>query len=194
MAASNGIYERQQTVHAGSFASDSAVLSVAGTGVELGIVQNVQLSFAQSIARVFDVGNGNLTGQVPVWYVGGRAQGQATIARILGPKNTSLCDFYSRMGNVCLPQDLTFSFSAGCGNSSYAQSSGGAAVPAAGGKMSYTVKAAVITNVGITVGAQDMLINENVTLMFANLTCTSGAGAGTALPATGGGTAPPILV
>jgi hypothetical protein len=174
----HGIYQRQQTQHAGSFASDSAVLTVAGQpNLALGIVQNVQLSFAQAIARVHDVGNGGLAGKVPVWYVGGRTQGQATIARILGPASTSLCDFYIKMGDVCNPQDLTFSFTAGCGSQTATGSNSGAtsgtSYPGVSANMKYTIQAAVITNVGITVGAQDMLVNENVTFMFANLTCDS---------------------
>ena len=168
----HGIYQRQQTKHAGSFASDSAVLSVAGqANLALGIVQNVQLSFAQAIARVHDVGNGGLSGKVPVWYVGGRTQGQATIARILGPASTSLCDFYVKMGDVCNPQDLTFAFTAGCSSQTTATTTYGASAAGAVAKMKYTIEAAVITNVGITVGAQDMLVNENVTFMFANLSC-----------------------
>jgi len=158
-----GVYAKQDTFHSGSFSSDSAVLEV--NGVQLGIVQNAQIQFAQSIARVYDVGNGGASGggRVPVWYVGGRTQGQATLARILGPSGTGLSVFYKEMGDVCAPKDLTFTFAAGCS---------GAAGVGPTGRTSYIVQKAVMVNVGISVSAQDMLVNENVSLMFANLDVT----------------------
>ena len=152
------VYAKQKTYHGGSFSSDSAALTVAG--VQLGIVQNAQIQFAQAIARVYDVGNAGKSGEVPVWYVGGRAQGQATLARILGPQSSGLFDFYNRMGNVCEPQSMSFTFKAGCSGS------GG------GGSTTYRITSAVMVNVGISVGAQDMIVNENVSLMFANLEVT----------------------
>ena len=153
-----GVFTKQDTQHLGSFSSDSAVLTV--DKVKLGIVQNAQVQFAQSIARVYDVGNGGgqaATGSVPVWYVGGRTQGQATLARILGPQGDALGDFYKKIGDVCAPQDLTFTFSAGCFGAGTTKST------------VYTLKAAVAVNIGISVSAQDMIVNENVSLMFANL-------------------------
>jgi hypothetical protein len=187
------IYERQKTSFGGSFASDQAALTIGGESTTpLGIVQNVQLSFAQQIARIYDVSNGGLSnaagvagaGTVPVFYVGGRTQGQATIARVVGPQSGALCKFYQLMGSVCDPQDLTFTFEGGCpptanpGNipgvtGTDAVSLGNQAQgfgPRKNG-VKYSVQAAVMTNLGISVGAQDMIVNENISLMFANLEC-----------------------
>ena len=158
------VYSRQHTVHKGSFASDLAALTIAGSDTVLGIVQNVQLQFSQQIARIYDVSNGGVSSnECPVYYVGGRTQGQATIARVLGPQSGAICSFYTEMGNVCSPQDLNFSFSSGCGGDS----------PAAGqnSSVTYTIEAAVMTNLGIQVGSQDMIVNENISMMFANLMC-----------------------
>ena len=174
------VYSRQRTGFGGSFASDLAALTIAGSVTPLGIVQNVQVQFSQQIARIYDVSNGGTAGKagglVPVFYVGGRTQGQASIARVLGPQSGSLCQFYQEMGNVCSPQDLSFTFRGGCeglsgnrptqqlpfsnatGNANYNQTT-------------YTIEAAVMTNLGISVGSQDMIVNENVSLMFANLKC-----------------------
>ena len=159
-----GVYSRQQTQYGGSFASDLAALTIAGSQVPLGIVQNVEIQFAQQIARIYDVSNGGAGAgaagsMVPVFYVGGRTQGQGTIARVLGPQSGAICDFYTQMGNVCSPQDLSFTFSGGCG-------------PGRGTtRVVYTVAGTVMTNLGIRVGSQDMIVNENVSLMFANLSC-----------------------
>lgn len=182
------IYSRQRTGFGGSFASDLAALSIAGNfTVPLGIVQNVQVQFAQQIARIYDVSNGGTSGSkggggglVPVFYVGGRTQGQATIARVLGPQSGALCRFYEEMGNVCSPQDLVFTFrGGGCvgesGNSPTAQLEFSNAVGnAKSNSVSYTIEAAVMTNIGIQVGSQDMIVNENISLMFANLKCLGG--------------------
>lgn len=170
------VYERQKTAFGGSIASDVAALTIAGNQqLALGIVQNVTLSFAQQIARIYDVSNGgNSTGVVPVFYVGGRTQGQASIARVLGPQSGALCDFYTTMGNVCNPQDLTFTFSGGCTGDGVApppEVFRNAAGSGTFNEVKYTIEAAVMTNMGVSVGAQDMIVNENVALMFANLQC-----------------------
>jgi len=182
------IYSRQKTQFAGAFASDVAALTLAGATTGLGIVQNVQVTYAQQVARIYDVSNGGLgggaaAGIVPVFYVGGRTQGQGTIARVLGPKSGALCDFYNSMGNVCSPQDLTFTFGGGCGVSgaSGKNPSKVAAITNNAGsntfnKVAYTLTGALMTNIGVTVGSQDMLVNESITLMFANMECSDASG------------------
>ena len=150
------VYTNQKTVHKGSFSSDTASLSLGD--IELGIVQNAQITFSQQIARIYDVSNGGSSGtEVPVYYIGGRTNGQVTIARILGPGSAVASDFYTKMGAVCAPKDLTFKFQSGCGNVLTTKTT------------TYTVQDAVLVNVGISVASQDMIVNENVSLMFANL-------------------------
>lgn len=176
------IYERQKTGFAGSFASDLAALTIGGTLTPLGIVQNVQLSFAQQIARIYDVSNGGSAGAaggiVPVFYVGGRTQGQGTIARVVGPQSGALCEFYEIMGNVCQPQDLNFTFRGGCEitgagvEPTQPVDFGNAVGTGEATAVQYSIQACVMTNLGITVGAESMIVNENVTLMFANMECT----------------------
>lgn len=177
------VYSRQRTGFGGSFASDLAAMTFAGSTTPLGIVQNVQVQFAQQIARIYDVSNGGTAGAagglVPVFYVGGRTQGNATIARVLGPQSGALCDFYAEIGNVCSPQDLSFTFRGGCGAQGGASPTqklpfANAVGNAEFNSVKYSIEAAVMTNIGISVGAQDMIVNENVTLMFANLKCEDG--------------------
>jgi hypothetical protein len=150
------VFTNQRTQHLGSFKSDNAVMSLSG--VTLGIVQNVQLQFNQQINRIYDVGNGQVTDGVAVYYVGGRAQGQGTVARVLGPASGSLGDFYTSFSSICVPLDLAFTFSSNnCGE-------GGG-----GETTTYNAQGSVMTGVAIQVAAQDMIVNENVTFMFANL-------------------------
>lgn len=180
-----GVYERQQTAFAGSFASDVAALAVtgsAGLAVQLGIVQSAQVQFSQQVARIYDVSNGGNSGSgqagavVPVFYVGGRTQGQATIARVLGPQSGALCAFYRRMGNVCSPQDLAFAFQGGCETTSNSPAIiNGAVGSIAKQQVKYTLEDCLMVNLAINVAAQDMIVNENVSLMFANMTCSGQA-------------------
>lgn len=182
------VYTRQNSGWAGSFASDIVALSIAGNAkIALGIVQNVNVTFAQNISRIYDVSNGgnsSVSGKVPVFYVGGRTQGNATIGRVIGPKSGDICSFYEVMGNVCAPQDLTFTFSGGCGygqasainagTTSTATSSFGTGNSATGvNTVAYVLEGCVSTQLGITVNSNDMIINENVQLMFVNMSCNS---------------------
>ena len=184
----NDVYSRQRTEFKGSFASDMASMSLAGTGTPLGIVQSMTLTFGQQIARIYDVSNGGSGGQaggkVPIFYVGGRTQGQASIARILGPSSGTLTAFYKELGNVCSPQDLAFTFRAGCGAlegtraTKLAETVGESQFFGNGqyNSTKYTLIASVMTNLQVNVASTDMLVNESVTLMFANLECEDGAG------------------
>lgn len=152
-----GVFARQQSYHGGSFASDTAVFALSGQTVALGIVQNVNVTFAQNISRIYDVSNGGVSGSVPVYLVGGRTQGTAAIGRVIGPKSTAICDFYETMGNVCTPQDLVFTFSAACESDN--------------ASIAYTLKHCVTTQIGIQVSSNDMIVNENLQLMFIDLHC-----------------------
>lgn len=167
----SAIYERQKTAFAGSFPSDLATFTLAGDTVALGIIQQVQLQFSQQVARIYDVSNGgaSFAGKVPVYYVGGRTQGQGSIGRVLGPNSGQLCEFYQKMGNICNPQDLTFNFQGGCDAGSVSVGNGVSAAPSA--SVSYTIESALMQNLSIGTDSNSMIVNENVGLMFANMSC-----------------------
>ena len=170
------IYTRQKTQYKDSFASDTVAMSLAGNlRLVLGVVQQLSGSFAQQVARIYDISNGGLSnGNVPVYYVGGRTQGQAQINRILGPQSGAICEFYTQLGNVCSPQDLVFDLTAGCDRGSTSSQSNGAQAASSVSKVIYTLQAALMTNMAFNVSAQDMMVNESITLMFANLECDAG--------------------
>ena len=170
------IYARQRTVHAGSFPSDQAAMSLAGTPIPLGIVQSAQVGFSQAISRLYDVSNGGFGGSggglVPVYYVGGRTQGQGQISRVMGPQSGALCEFYRILGNVCSPQDLTFTFRSGCGQEGAATLPNSSASGSRGLKsVSYTLEAVVMNNIAVNVDSQSMVVNDNVGMIFANMRC-----------------------
>lgn len=157
----NDLFSRTAMKHEGSFPSDKTNITLGGQPtVSLGIVQNANFQYSQSINRIYSLTKGADGTTVPVYYVGGRAQGTLGIARVLGPASTALSKFYEEMGNVCNPQDLDITFSDGSctkkGEASTAQ------------PISYKLKDCVLITTGVSVGAQDMIINENMQFMFAS--------------------------
>ena len=179
-----GIYERQQTAFAGAFASDQAALAItgpAGIRAALGIVQQAQVQFAQRVARIYDVSNGGNYGGaqgaiVPVFYVGGRTEGNFNLQRVLGPQSGAVCEFYRLLGNICSPQDLAFEFAGGCSSSNTSPAVLNDRVGiVARQSVKYSLEDCLMTNVQAAVTANDMIVNETVTGMFANMVCSGRA-------------------
>ncbi len=156
MAATTDIFNRGGHDYKGSFAADSAKVTFAtggssqAGGVGL-LTQNLSVNYTQQVTRIYEIGS------QATFYVGGRTQGQATLGRIFGPRKIQTA-FYHKYGDVCQAADNTINFEleAGC--------AGGPGVEFA--KTGFTIHNAVITSMGFTVQAQDMIINEQVQLMF----------------------------
>ena len=155
------IFNRTTDQFGGSFAADQAKITfpalIEGQGADAGLlVQNMSANYTQQVTRLFEVGSPN------IYYVGGRTSGTASIARVVGPKKIAK-EFYATYGDVCRARTNTlhFSVSTGCedGNS---PTSGLAA------RAAYTAHFVVITTVGISVAAADMLINEQLQMMFSS--------------------------
>lgn len=117
------------------------------------LTQQLNFQYQQQITRLYEVGSRN------TFYVGGRSQGSATLARVLGPRIVNLA-FYSTYGNICnaATNTLAFQLAVGCNN------------PAdLGAGMAFTLIGCVITSISLSVGAENMIINENLQLMFVAL-------------------------
>jgi len=108
---------------------------------------------------------GGIVGQ-PVYYVAGRPEGQASLSRIVGPRGL-LSGFYSVYGNPCNPyNNLVFRSLLGCiNNGTYV------AGPVLGisRAAAWIMRGAVITSVSMSATAQEMMVSEQVTLMFVGL-------------------------
>lgn len=135
---------------AGGFRADKLGMSIQGVGNVRGLlIQNVQFSFTQQVTLLYEIGSNN------VYYVGGRAQGTATIARILGPAQAQ-CALLTGFGDLCEPKNIRFKANSGCESS-----------PGQG--CIYTLKKAVMTTIALSVNANDIVINENIQLIFLDL-------------------------
>jgi hypothetical protein len=156
------VYGRQNDAFGGSFSSDGAVVTFAEFGLSgqggVGLlVQTISLNYTQQITRLFEIGS------AVSYYVGGRAQGQLSLARVVGPRPVQRA-FYAKYGNVCnaATNTLSIRLTAGCGVG------GGNAGNASG----YSMLFCVITSLGLAFNAQDMIINEQLQLMFGALRLT----------------------
>jgi hypothetical protein len=167
------VYARGGHEFKGSFSADAAKVVFAGGGVlqagGLGLLtQGLNVSYQQQISRIYEIGSQN------TYYVGGRTQGSANLERVFGPRAISV-GFYKKYGDVCAAGDNTIDFSleAGCnpghGAGAFGAATGAAIGPVQFAKQGFTLHNCVITSMGFSVRAQDMIINEQVQMMFAHM-------------------------
>lgn len=155
------IFSRSGNDFKGSFASDAAKVIFAGVGLGIGgvglLTQNMNVQYAQRITRLYEIGT-NFT-----YLIAGRTQGSLSMARVLGPRPVQL-EFYRKYGNVCNAAEnhLNFEADTGC------QVEGGPSSPGAGA-YAFGIKNAVISNYGLTLAAEDVVINEQLQMMFISL-------------------------
>jgi hypothetical protein len=154
---------------------DAAKLAfAAGDGTAFGVgmmTQNININYTQQINRLYEIGTNS------TYFVGGRTQGQIAIGRVIGPRPVQVA-FYKKYGNMCNARDNTINLTTGFGGCISAGELeaalalggvAGAAGAVAGGSSKFSMKFCVITTIGITIGAQDMIVNEQLQLMYVSL-------------------------
>lgn len=158
------IFGRAAQEFGGAMAADAVSMTFSGDGDTLldkgMLAQQLQMQYQQQVTRIYEIGT-NLT-----YFVVGRTAGQLSMARIIGPKAINAA-FYKRYGDACKADknNLTFSGPAGCTASGVI---GNGVVP--NNKASiFTVQHVLISSIGISVNASDMVINEQLAMMFNSL-------------------------
>lgn len=151
------IFARSSTKLAGAFSADLGRLSF-GTGVSTALVQNVNATYMQNVTRLYEVGTADFGSNV--YYVGGRTQGSLAIARVIGPSSV-LQQYYQKFGNVCRAKTNTIELVFD-------------PLDCDGAMAVYSCKYCVIVQIGVSVAAQDMVVNENSQLMFSSMEYTQG--------------------
>lgn len=162
-----GVFAEASNGVVGTFSSNNA--GMASDGVALGLITNVNIQFSQQVNRIFDMNLSNKPNKdkSAMYYIGGRAQGQLTIGRVLGPTGTP-CDFYRDFGNVCgIQKTLVLKFQAGKGKQSAVGQAGKCELQ----PITFTIHHPLLTSIGVTQNSNDVIVNENITLMFADLQC-----------------------
>lgn len=164
------IFGRKPLQFGGAFAADSANIELIipcdtdGDGYDeefptCGLLtQNLSIQYQQPITRLYEVGS-QFT-----YYVAGRPQGTATIARILGP-GAVIDGLYECLGNVCNADknDICFCLQAGCATDIISETACGTAQFSS---VKLGLKNVVLQGIGFSVQAQDMVINEQMSLFF----------------------------
>ena len=164
----NDIFNRETDKFGGSFAADLASITfpnVQGLNGQFAadfglLIQRMQTTYQQQVTRLYEVG------RPAIYYVGGRTSGDINIDRVVGPRTVQEV-FYRKFGDVCqaLTNTLDFEIETGCGSFGTAQ---GGAQGENRGFAAYTAYFCVIVSIGLGVQAADMLINENLRLMFSS--------------------------
>ncbi len=158
--ATQDIFGRRPLEFGGAFAADSACINLGleceddegnPIAIEGLLTQQLSIQYQQPITRLYEVGTQK------TFYVAGRPQGTASIARILGPGNV-MAEFYECLGDVCNADknDICFCVEANCLGNPDQDFQG----------MSICLKNVVLQSIGISVQAQDMIINEQLSLFF----------------------------
>ena len=135
-------------VHGGSARADLMTFEIGGREVKGMVIQNVQFTFTQQVNMLYEIGSGN------VYFVGGRAQGTATVARIIGPGKTQL-KLLNKYKDMCDPKDIKLGGSSMCTKKAKG--------------VDYTLVDAILTSIGASVSANDVMINEQLNFMFVDL-------------------------
>jgi hypothetical protein len=162
------IFTRQDTQLNGVFSSDKAKLQFS-EGVNGVLVQGMNFTYSQQVTRLYEIGSADGTGQgaaanaggqkTNVYYVGGRTQGQLQLNRVIGPKAT-IKQLYEEYGDVCKACDNNIELVL---NEVDCCDGGGSA------NCTYICKFCVLVQVGVSLQAQDMIINEQSQIMFSGL-------------------------
>lgn len=142
----------QEQKHSGSFRADDVELDLGGASGEKALVQSVQFTINRAINFLYEIGSTN------VYYVGNRRQGQCQMSRVVGG-SSSFGTLVSQYGDMCNPKDLTIRAKGGCGGAS--------------GGVTYTLKKATLNSMGASVTAQEIVINEQLGFVFADLDYTA---------------------
>lgn len=146
----NDIYNR--VVDLGTpYAADATRLLLEDLGGDDLLVQNFSAQYQQNITRLWEVGSSK------TYFIAGRTEGQIQIKRVLGGKGVSQ-NFIKKFGDVCEIESHHISIKMGM------------ECRAAQNDTKLTFEGVVITSVAYSVAAADMIINEDISMLFAKLT------------------------
>ncbi len=158
------VFASTQTFN-GGFRADFLKFSLAGQDARGMIVQNVQFQYNQQVSLLYEVGSEF------AYYIGGRANGNATFAYIVGPAKLSGL-LLTLFRDLCSPKDISLSASAGCS-------------PGTRGAINYELQSAVMVGISGTISAEQAIISQNLQFMFINMDVSGGSIGGAAGGAAG---------
>ncbi len=139
------IFNRNTGSVKGAFSADRLRFTFSGS--QNLIVQSMTVNYGQPVRKLYDLADPD-----GAYYVAGRPQGQAQMAKILGPAS-AVKAFYNLYGDVCnTATPINFSTEFGCGQGS--------------GSGSFNLTHPVVSGFSMAVTVNDAIITENTALMF----------------------------
>lgn len=180
------VFNRITDAYGGSFSADGAYISFSvpgllGHGAGLNAIrndpgvglltQNLNINYRQNILRLYEIGTNYH------FFVAGRTAGQMGIQRVLGPRPVSI-EFYRKFADVCNVASNVFDLTMATGCTNVREFGG-----RRGAEMTLRIMYLVIDSLAVNIGAQDSLINENLSAMFASLNWVDQQNANAALEA-----------
>tara|TARA_Y100000310_G_scaffold298940_1_gene333351 strand:+ start:715 stop:1164 length:450 start_codon:yes stop_codon:yes gene_type:complete len=140
------IFNRNSGTVKGAFSADKLRFTFSGN--QNLIVQSMNVNYGQPVQKLYDLADPD-----GAYYVAGRPQGTAQMAKILGPA-ASVRGFYSTYGDVCnTAQPINFRTDFGCSGSG-------------GASGSFNLTHPVVSAFGMAVTVNNAIVTENTTLMF----------------------------
>lgn len=191
------LFGRQDQVLRGGLSSDAMFVSwpalqAVDGGVGL-LIQRIGLEYRQPVRRIWELGPGLLPTNAgyrpltpmeagicsafpqtagcnvraaPTYYIIGRPEGRLQMQRLVGP-NVLAVAFYSAYGSPCGEGVMTISGAAGC------SATGNSDQPVR--PMTWRINGVLLDSVSADMTAQEMIIQESLSAMFAGLNITTGA-------------------
>lgn len=141
----------------GIFKGTSFKMTIAGGGLSLqgSLVQSLNVQYQRQLSRIWELGSTDM------YYVEGRAEGQASLQQIVGPKGLVSATLKNLADLSCATQKRAITLSAGASGES-----------CNGGEFGETqlVLQGPVAN-GFTLGAdaQQFVVNAGITVMFASM-------------------------
>jgi len=131
-------------------AADATRLLVTGLTEEDMLAQNVRIEYRQNINRLWEVGSSKQ------FFIAGRTEGSISVGRIIGGKGIS-GQFIRQYGDICnMPgNQISLILDQGCETNQTL------------GKI--TASGVVVQSVAYSVSAKEMVINEDIGMLFARL-------------------------
>lgn len=143
------VFGREQVPVGGVFISEKSLMTISGAG-DLGVaalVQQVNASYQQQFSMLFELGSNT------IYPILGRPQGTLTIGRVVGSGGFSEAFFNACNGGA------TVSF----------QATTGACNGLEGSAVAATLSGVFVTQYGIEMSTQDLMVRENVQGTFTSM-------------------------
>lgn len=162
------VFRGEMMKYGGGFRSDMGML-VDTAGVSGKLMQNIQITYQRPITKIFELGKSG--DPVSVYYIEGRPNGNLTLGRIIG-FGREMMAFYEKFGAACNAGDSTMTLDL---NNTPCPPVPGAPPPPPGtppplpARIQVKLTYCVLTSVGLSVNAQQLVINENCSMEFANM-------------------------